>query len=277
MNRHYTIETFREKVLKLKRLVTNLNLTTDIIVGFPGEESIDFEETVNLLKEVRFDDAYMYKYNVRENTLAAKKLNDDVSEEEKLARLDTIIKLQKNIQRDNKKKRVGSVVEVIAEKFSKKDKEQILANSQEDLMVLFKGDEKDFDDILNLKITGVVAIHFMVKKSKSFTPDILKFSYKIKIIGFIMNNIAILVLYYNKEKLTAQCLNSIIKITLIQRSFTMTTDQTSNVITLSKITLKRLPILAILPIMAILGALIEVFRLFLSEVMMGFYFSLTIR
>ncbi|OHD78644.1 MAG: tRNA (N6-isopentenyl adenosine(37)-C2)-methylthiotransferase MiaB, partial [Spirochaetes bacterium RIFOXYB1_FULL_32_8] len=91
MNRHYTIESYIEKVEKLKKNIRNLNITTDIIVGFPGETKLDFVDTVNLVKQIQFDDAYMYKYNVRENTHAANQLIDDVPEEEKLERLATII------------------------------------------------------------------------------------------------------------------------------------------------------------------------------------------
>nr|HPO50683.1 MiaB/RimO family radical SAM methylthiotransferase [Spirochaetota bacterium] len=153
MNRKYKIETYIEKVMKLKSLNPELNLTTDIIVGFPGETEADFNDTVDLINTVKFDDAFMYKYNIRENTFAAKELGDDVPEDEKLSRLSKIIDLQRDIKSENKKKRIGSILEVIPEKFSKNSDREILGNSAEDLMVLFQGEEKDFEEILKVKVT----------------------------------------------------------------------------------------------------------------------------
>ena len=153
MNRNYKIENYIEKVMKLKSLVPNLNLTTDIIVGFPGETEDDFNDTIKLIKTVEFDDGFIYKYNIRENTLASKEFTDDVSEEIKLKRLSEVIDLQRGIQRKNKLKRIGTVLEVIPDKFSKKDNKKILANSQEDIMVLYDGEKSDFNNIINVKIT----------------------------------------------------------------------------------------------------------------------------
>ncbi|HOV13560.1 MAG TPA: tRNA (N6-isopentenyl adenosine(37)-C2)-methylthiotransferase MiaB [Spirochaetota bacterium] len=156
MNRHYKIESYIEKVNKLKQLTPNLNLTTDIIVGFPSETEEDFNETVNLINQVQFDDAFLYKYNIRENTLAAKELIDDVTEEEKLKRLDTIIKIQRNIQRNNKHKKIGTILDILPEKFSKKGDDEIFGVSQEELMILFKGTQSDFDKINKVRITKVL-------------------------------------------------------------------------------------------------------------------------
>lgn len=155
MNRNYKIETYIEKVTKLKEIVPNLNLTTDIIVGFPGETDADFSDTVNLINRLEFDDAFMYKYNVRENTVACKDLTDDIDDEIKLSRLSKIIDLQRKIQHNNKIKRIGSTTEIIADKYSKKDQKEILANSQEELMIIFKGEESDFNKISKIKITKI--------------------------------------------------------------------------------------------------------------------------
>ena len=90
------------------------------IVGFPGETEEDYNDTVKLIKEVNFDDAFMYKYNIRENTMAFNNFKDDVSDEEKNRRLSSIIELQKSITRKRKESRVGDILEVIPESRSKK-------------------------------------------------------------------------------------------------------------------------------------------------------------
>ncbi|MCK4798510.1 MAG: tRNA (N6-isopentenyl adenosine(37)-C2)-methylthiotransferase MiaB [Spirochaetes bacterium] len=153
MNRNYKIETYIEKIEKLKNLVPKLNLTTDIIVGFPGETDKDFLDTVNLMKKIEFDDAYMYKYNSRENTFADKEYKDDITNEEKTRRLSFIIDLQRKITRKKKISRLNDTFEVISEKWSKKSNDAILGLTKEDLMIIFKGNKSDFNDIINVKAT----------------------------------------------------------------------------------------------------------------------------
>ncbi len=155
MNRNYKIEDYINKINKLKKLIPNINLTTDIIVGFPEESEEDFNDTVKLIKEVEFDDAFMYKYNVRESTLAENKFSDNISDEIKTKRLMEIIKIQKDIGKTKKKRRIGSVFNVIAEKWSKKSDNEILGLTKEDLMIIFKGDINDFRGIIDIKAVNL--------------------------------------------------------------------------------------------------------------------------
>ncbi|MBN2544659.1 MAG: tRNA (N6-isopentenyl adenosine(37)-C2)-methylthiotransferase MiaB [Spirochaetes bacterium] len=151
MNRKYTIESFMEKVEKLKRYIPKINLTTDIIVGFPGETENDYLDTYNSLKQIRFDDAYMYKYNIRENTFAQNNYIDDIPEEEKTDRLTQIIDLQRSITRENKINRINDQFEVISECFSKKSENEILGLTKEDLMIIYNGDNSCFLSINKIK------------------------------------------------------------------------------------------------------------------------------
>jgi tRNA-2-methylthio-N6-dimethylallyladenosine synthase len=155
MNRNYKIEYYIEKIEKLKKYIPDLNLTTDILVGFPGEAEKDFLNTINLLKRVEFDDAYMYKYNIREGTLAYKNMPDTVSADEKTKRLSLIIELQKKITRKNKLKRINNIFEVISDKWSKKSNNEILGLTKEDLMIVFKGKQENFNDIIKVKATAL--------------------------------------------------------------------------------------------------------------------------
>jgi tRNA-2-methylthio-N6-dimethylallyladenosine synthase len=151
MNRKYKIEDYIEKTSRLKKMVPKLNLTTDLIVGFPGETDRDFQDTLDLMRNVQFDDAYMYRYNIRENTVAAKDLADDVPDKVKSERLTALIDLQREITGKRKLSRVGDDLEVIADRWSKRSKKEILGLTKEDLMIIFKGDENDFNDIIKLK------------------------------------------------------------------------------------------------------------------------------
>ncbi len=155
MNRKYSIEYYIEKVEKLKSFNKKINLTTDILIGFPGETEEDFMDTVNLVKRIEFDDAFMYKYNSRKGTLACEKYKDDISNEEKTRRLNLIIDLQRKIGKKKKLNRIGDNFEVIAEKWSKKSNKEILGLTKEDLMIVFNGNKDDFNNIVNVKATGL--------------------------------------------------------------------------------------------------------------------------
>ena len=155
MNRKYNREYYIEKVEKLKKSIPDLNLTTDILVGFPGETEEDFLQTVDLIKKIEFDDAYMYKYNSRKGTSAFNELKDNIPAEEKRKRLSTIIDLQRNISRKKKLNRINTDFEVIAEKWSKRSDNEILGLTKEDLMIIFKGDFNDFRDIIRINAVGL--------------------------------------------------------------------------------------------------------------------------
>ena len=94
MRRTYTAEAYRELVAKMRERIPNLSISTDVIVGFCGESEQDFMETYNLMAEIRYDSAFMFKYSSRDGTLAHKTLDDDVSEAEKGRRLKEVIALQ---------------------------------------------------------------------------------------------------------------------------------------------------------------------------------------
>ena len=120
MRRNYTVEAYRALVRRLRENVPGLALTTDIIVGFCGETEADFQQTCELMEEIRYDSAFMFKYSERENTYAQKKMEDDVPEEVKSERLQHIIKLQENISWEVNQEQVGRKVEVLVEGPSKR-------------------------------------------------------------------------------------------------------------------------------------------------------------
>ncbi len=119
MNRKYTREDYLAKVRKLRAAVPEIALTTDIIVGFPGETENDFEMTVHLLEEVRYDGIFAFKYSQRPGT-AALRLPDHLPEDVKEKRLAKVLDLQKQITKQKNKALVGSIQEILVDGTSKK-------------------------------------------------------------------------------------------------------------------------------------------------------------
>ena len=95
------------KVAAIRRLVPDCGLTTDIFIGYHNESEEDFQQTLSLMREVGFDSAFMFKYSERPGTYAAKHLPDNVSEEEKIRRLNELIRLQTEISAEQNKKDEG--------------------------------------------------------------------------------------------------------------------------------------------------------------------------
>ncbi len=124
MRRGYTIEEYRDLVRRLRQAIPDLALTTDIIVGFCGETEEDFEQTCELMEEMRYDSAFMFKYSEREGTYAHKKMADDVPEAVKGERLQHIIKLQEGISHSINQGMKGKKVEVLVEGPSKRQNGQ---------------------------------------------------------------------------------------------------------------------------------------------------------
>ena len=115
MFREYTREQYMERIAWMKATRNKqISITTDIIVGFPGETEADFDETLRLMDEVQFDGAFCFKYSARPNTPALK-YEDSISEEEKSRRLQILMERQREIQRINYNKHLGSILEVMVE------------------------------------------------------------------------------------------------------------------------------------------------------------------
>ncbi len=114
MNRHYTREQFLEKVQKLRQVCPDITITTDLIVGFPGETEEDYEETLSLLEAVRFDQAFAFKYSERPGTAAAR-FKDKVPEEVKSQRLTRLLEIQNQIGLEQYGRFQGKVCEVLVE------------------------------------------------------------------------------------------------------------------------------------------------------------------
>jgi tRNA-2-methylthio-N6-dimethylallyladenosine synthase len=124
MRRGYTLEEYEDLVERMREQIPDVAISTDVITGFPGETEEDFQETVDLMKRTRFDFAYMFKYSERDKTYAQRKMEDDVPEEVKKDRLETIIDLQEEISLEKCQARIGETVEVMIEGTSKRNDDE---------------------------------------------------------------------------------------------------------------------------------------------------------
>lgn len=140
MQRTYTKESYLELVDRLREAIPNLALSTDVIVGFPGETKDDFEKTLDLVQRVRFDFAFMFKYSEREGTIAHREIPDTVSEVEKGARLASLIDLQSAISAEVNRSYVGRVLDVLVEGKAKKGEGRVFGKSDGFKTVVFTSD-----------------------------------------------------------------------------------------------------------------------------------------
>lgn len=140
MNRKYTREEYLAKVDAIRRIIPDCGLTTDIFVGYHDETEEDFQQTLSLMKTVRFDSAFMFKYSERPGTYAAKHLPDNVSEEEKIRRLNELISLQTQISAERNKEDEGKEFDILIERFSKRSHDQLMGRTpQNKAVVIPKG------------------------------------------------------------------------------------------------------------------------------------------
>ena len=155
MQRGYNIEEYRELVHKLRAAMPDIALTTDIITGFCGETDEDFCQTYELMQEILYDSAFMFKYSAREGTYADKKMPDDVPEEIKGERLQQVIKLQEGISRECNQRWIGQSVEVLVEGPSKRPaadgKPRYYGRTRQGKTAIFT-QEVEANEVINLHI-----------------------------------------------------------------------------------------------------------------------------
>lgn len=152
MNRKYTREQYLEIIEKVRRRMPDIVLTTDIIVGFPGETNEDFEETMSLLSRVRYDMIFSFIYSKRKGTPAAE-MPDCLTDEEKHKNFDRMIKLQNEISKEKNDLYMGKTEEVLVEGASKTNPEFMAGRTSGGKIVNFRGDESLTGKTVKVKIT----------------------------------------------------------------------------------------------------------------------------
>jgi len=152
MNRHYDREQYLELVKNIKNTIPNVGLSTDIIVGFPGETEEDFAETLSLMEEVKFDLAFTYLYSKRKGTPADEML-DQVPEKVKHERFNRLIEVVNRNCAEKNKGYVGKIVEVLVEGHSKNDESKLTGRTRTGKLVNFEGNHKVIGELVSVQIT----------------------------------------------------------------------------------------------------------------------------
>ncbi len=155
MNRKYTREWYLERMDKIKKTIPDCGLSSDIFCGFSGETETDFQETLDLMKMVEYDSAFMFKYSVRPGTAASQKLIDDVSEKVKVERLNRMIKLQNEISLKKNRADIGKTYEVLVEGCSKRSNDFLFGRTLQNKVVVFPAENVKKGDFVLVKINEV--------------------------------------------------------------------------------------------------------------------------
>lgn len=158
MNRKYTKEHYLNLVEKLKNEIPDIAITTDIIVGFPGETEDDFQETIDVVKKVQYDSAFTFLYSVREGTKAAE-MEDQIPDEIKHERFDRLLEVLYPIVLERNSACIGKVYPVLVESVSKTSDNFLTGRSEHFRLVHFKGNDDLLGQIVNVKITNVKTFH----------------------------------------------------------------------------------------------------------------------
>ncbi len=151
MNRTYTVEHYLERIEKARRIIPGVSLSTDIIAGFPTETEEDHKMTLEVMREIRYDGAFMFKYSPRERTKAYE-MGDDVPDEVKTRRLNEIIDLQQRISFELNQELIGKEVEVLIEDYSKKSKDFYMGRTDTNKIVILPKRDLNIGDYCRAKI-----------------------------------------------------------------------------------------------------------------------------
>ena len=152
MRRRYTREGYLDRVKKIREVIPDCAITTDVIAGFCSETLDDHRDTLSLFKEVGFDAAYMFYYSERPGTLAAKKYADDVPLDEKTRRLNEIIALQNTLSLESNRKDIGKVFEVLVEGKSKKSDHQLSGRTSTNKVCVWTDNTHKAGDYVKVRV-----------------------------------------------------------------------------------------------------------------------------
>ena len=159
MNRHYDKEKYLTIVEKLRKAIPDISLTTDIIVGYPGETEEDFLETMDVVEKVRYNSAFTFIYSPRTGTPAAKK--EQIPEEITKDRFQRLLKLVQNIGQEKTAEMTGQTVEVLVEQVNEHDESLVTGRCDNNTLVHFKGDASLIGTLVNVKLTECKGFYFI--------------------------------------------------------------------------------------------------------------------
>lgn len=146
MNRKYTREWYLDRIGRIRAAMPDCGISTDMFTGFHDETEEDFEETLNLMREVGFDSSFMFKYSERPGTYASKHLPDNVPEEVKIERLNRMIALQNELSLCSNRRDVGKTFEVLVEGYSKRSRDDMFGRTPQNKVIVFPAGDTHVGD-----------------------------------------------------------------------------------------------------------------------------------
>ena len=164
MRRKYNREWYLERVKKIRSVIPDCGLTTDVIAGFCGETEQDHKDTLTLMEEVVFDSAFMFAYSERPGTLASRKYPDDIPYETKTARLNEIIALQGRMSLKSNEKEIGKVQKVLVEGPSKKNPDELCGRASSNKMCVFPSRGEKAGDYCYVQVESVTSATLICKR-----------------------------------------------------------------------------------------------------------------
>lgn len=157
MRRRHTREWYLERVARIREIMPDCAITTDVITGFCGETEADFEDTLDLFRQVKFDAAFMFQYSERPGTLAARHYPDDVPPEVKTARLEKVIALQGELSLESNRHDVGKTFEVLVEGFSKKSTADLMGRTSQNKACVFPATGHNTGEYVTVRVLSCTA------------------------------------------------------------------------------------------------------------------------
>ena len=152
MNRKYTRAHYLERIARIREILPDCAVTTDVIAGFCGETDEDHAATLSLFREVRYDGAFMFQYSERPGTKASRRMPDDVPASVKTARLNEIIALQNGISLENNQKCVGRTFEVLVEGLSKRNETELMGRTSQNKTCIFPAGGHKAGDTVTVRV-----------------------------------------------------------------------------------------------------------------------------
>ena len=151
MNRKYTKEGYLELAKKIKTWIPDIVFSTDIIVGFPGETEEDFEDTLDVVRKLEFEQVFMFIYSIRKGT-PAEKMEDQIPEEIKHKRFDKLQKLVEEQIEINNKKYIGNIYQIVIEGISKNNPNMLTGRTNTNKVVVLEGKKELIGKLIKVKI-----------------------------------------------------------------------------------------------------------------------------
>ena len=157
MNGHYNREWYLDRIAAIRRIIPDCGISTDLFTGFHGETEEDFQQTLDLMREVGFDSAFMFKYSERPGTLASKHMPDNVAEDVKIDRLNRMIAVQNELSLASHRSEIGREVEVLVEGVAKRSREQMVGRTPQNQTVVFPRGEFKVGQTVRVKVVDATS------------------------------------------------------------------------------------------------------------------------